>query len=96
MTRYMVRTKACVFSLSLAGMAFLCAPASAESLSDALAMAYQNNPTLEAQRAALRATDEGVTQAKAGYRPSISANGSIGKSESTGGMVSDGVKKTYS
>ena len=88
MTRYMVRTRACVFSLSLAGMAFLCAPASAESLTDALAMAYQNNPTLEAQRAALRATDEGVTQAKAGYRPSISANGSIGKSESTGGIQS--------
>jgi outer membrane protein len=46
----------------------------AETLESALAQAYRNNPTLNAQRAALRATDEGVPQALAGYRPRV--NGS--------------------
>ena len=43
----------------------------AETLESALAQAYRNNPTLNAQRAALRATDEGVPQALAGYRPRV-------------------------
>ena len=37
----------------------------------ALAQAYRNNPTLNAQRAALRATDETVPQALANYRPRV-------------------------
>ncbi len=45
--------------------------AGAETLESALAQAYRNNPTLNAQRAALRATDEGVPQAVAGYRPRV-------------------------
>src|SRR5579871_6082578 len=47
--------------------------AQAETLESALALAYRNNPTLNAQRANLRATDEGVPQALAGYRPKINA-----------------------
>lgn len=43
--------------------------AQAESLMEALIMAYQNNPTLQAQRASLRATDEAVPQAMSGWRP---------------------------
>jgi outer membrane protein len=58
--------------------------ASAETLADALASAYTNNPTLNAQRAALRATDEGVPQALAGYRPTISAAADAGISNSPG------------
>jgi outer membrane protein len=46
-------------------------PASAETLESALAQAYRNNPTLNAQRAALRATDESVPQALANYRPRV-------------------------
>jgi outer membrane protein len=45
--------------------------AGAETLDSALAQAYRNNPTLNAQRAALRATDEGVPQQLAGYRPRV-------------------------
>src|SRR5258707_3513900 len=45
--------------------------ARAETLESALAQAYRNNPTLNASRAALRATDEGVPQALAGYRPRV-------------------------
>ena len=40
--------------------------------------AYQNNPQLNAQRAAVRATDEGVPQALSGYRPKVSVNASAG------------------
>jgi outer membrane protein len=54
------------------------APASAENLTDALAAAYQTNPTLQAQRAQLRATDEGVPQALSGWRPTVQAQGTYG------------------
>jgi outer membrane protein len=49
-------------------------PVGAETLESALAQAYRNNPSLNAQRAALRATDEGVPQALAGYRPRITGS----------------------
>jgi len=54
--------------------------AQADTLEEALAAAYMGNPTLEASRAGLRARDEQVSQAKGGYRPSIEATGSIGRS----------------
>ena len=41
----------------------------AETLADAVALAYQSNPTLQTQRARLRALDEQYVQARAGYRP---------------------------
>ena len=43
----------------------------AETLADVLVRAYQGNPQLNAERARLRATDESVPQAMAGYRPQI-------------------------
>jgi outer membrane protein len=58
--------------------------ASAETLADALAAAYANNPTLNAERASLRATDEGVPQALSGYRPSLSASADAGITSSIG------------
>ena len=45
----------------------------ADTIFDAMAKAYENNPDLNAARAGLRATDEGVTIAKAGWRPQINA-----------------------
>lgn len=60
--------------LSVHGNAF------SETINGALVKAYQSNPTLNAQRAGLRATDENVARAKAGYRPSINAAASIGRS----------------
>lgn len=48
-------------------------PVSAETIFGAMAKAYQNNPDLNAVRAALRASDENVTIAKAGMRPQVSA-----------------------
>jgi outer membrane protein len=51
--------------------------ATADTLESALAQAYLNNPQLNAQRALVRATDEGVPQALAGYRPRVSATANI-------------------
>ena len=53
--------------------------AAAETIEQALARAYENNPQLNAQRAIVRQTDEGVPQALSGYRPTISANASVGR-----------------
>jgi len=64
----------------LAGTALLALPAASETLVDALAQTYASNPTLAAQRAALRAVDEQVPQARAGRRPTVSVNGSAGAS----------------
>ena len=41
-------------------------PALADTIEAALVRAYQNNPQLNAQRASVRATDEGVPQALSG------------------------------
>jgi outer membrane protein len=51
--------------------------ARAESLKQALTSAYMTNPGLDAQRASLRASDEDVPRAKAGYRPTISGSGDV-------------------
>jgi outer membrane protein len=44
-------------------------PVRADTMEAALLRAYRNNPQLNAQRASVRATDEAVPQALAGYRP---------------------------
>lgn len=56
------------------------APAAAQTMDAALARAYTGNPTLNAQRAAVRATNENVPQALSGYRPRITASADIGAS----------------
>jgi outer membrane protein len=53
--------------------------ARADTLESALVQAYQNNPALNSQRAAVRATDEGVPQALSGYRPRVSLNATGGE-----------------
>ncbi|WP_244287857.1 TolC family outer membrane protein [Labrenzia sp. 011] len=53
--------------------------AQAETIAESLALAYANNPTLNAARAQLRSVDEGVPQALAGWRPTITASGSAGR-----------------
>jgi len=57
-------------------------PASAETLADAIALAYQNNPTLQAQRATQRALDESYVQARSGWRPTVSLGGQLQWTES--------------
>jgi len=47
------------------------APAAGETLSDAVALAYETNPTLQAQRATQRSIDEEYVQARTGWRPTL-------------------------
>src|SRR5580700_1186160 len=51
--------------------------ARAETLADAIALAYQTNPTLLAQQAALRGVDETYVQARAGYGPTATLQASV-------------------
>ena len=54
------------------------APVLADTIEAALVRAYQNNPQLNAQRAAVRSTDENVPQALSGYRPKVALTASLG------------------
>src|SRR5215207_697579 len=53
-------------------------PVLADTIEAALVRAYQNNPQLNAQRAQVRITDEGVPQALSGYRPKVNVTASAG------------------
>jgi outer membrane protein len=59
------------FAALAASLALVAAPASATTLQDALAATYARNPTLDAQRAALRAIDEDAAIARANGRPQV-------------------------
>lgn len=48
-----------------------------ESLYEALALAYQNNPTLLAARAELAVVEEQLDQAQAGFKPTITAEADV-------------------
>jgi outer membrane protein len=64
--------------------------ARAESMAEALALAYTNNPTLNAARAQTRAVDENVPIAKSGMRPFIEGTAdvsSVWQETSTPGRV---------
>lgn len=65
-------------SLALAS-AFLCAPASAETISNALARAYGFSPDLNQQRAGVRSVDENMPNALSGYRPTVTVTSDIGR-----------------
>lgn len=65
----------------VASCAVLCAPiVHGQTLSEALVKTYQTNPDLAAERARLREIDEGVSQANAKWRPSVSLEGEYGLS----------------
>ncbi|MFT3731345.1 MAG: TolC family outer membrane protein [Hyphomicrobium sp.] len=64
---------------ALAVCSVFSAKASAETLIDALAAAYQYSPTLDAARAQQRARDEDIARANAGYRPDINASANVGR-----------------
>lgn len=65
------------FMAGLAAIAII-GPVSAETLQDAIQTAYLNNPQLEAQRRTSDIAQEQLAQAKAQWRPNVSASGSYG------------------
>lgn len=58
--------------LAPAGLPLGAPGAAAQTLPEAMAQSYANNPSLLAARAQLRSVDENVPQALAGWRPSVS------------------------
>ncbi|MDQ0836689.1 TolC family outer membrane protein [Sphingomonas faeni] len=58
-------------------LTYSAAPLQAETLREALVKAYNTNPTITAQRATLRATDENVPIARASGLPSANATGDL-------------------
>lgn len=66
--------------ICMAGTAMLlgAGAAHAQTLEQALSAAYTNNPTLLAERAEVRATDEGVPQAIGRWRPTVELVGTLG------------------
>jgi outer membrane protein len=72
-----------IIAVLLGGVA-LGAPAAATTLQDAFVQTYSTSPSLNAARAQLRGTDEGVSIAKANSRLQVS--GTAGLSQSTNGI----------
>jgi TolC family type I secretion outer membrane protein len=64
-------------------------PVSAQTLTEAFAYTYNNNPQLLGERARLRATDEQVPQALSGWRPTVNFTASGGHTR--GGFEQPGV-----
>jgi outer membrane protein len=60
------------------------AGASAQTLQETMALAYNTNPTLQAERARLRATDETYVQARSALYPTVSADASVTRQHSEG------------
>jgi outer membrane protein len=81
--------------LCAASLAALTPMAHAESLKQALTSAYMTSPTLDAQRATLRASDEEVPRAKAGYRPTITGTADVGVSHGNTKPSSSGDGETH-
>ena len=61
----------------------------AQSIEDAMAKAYINNPTLLSARAGLRSTDESVPQALANWRPTVEITSSVGAQAQRGNTNRD-------
>lgn len=65
-------------------------PAAAETLREAMALAYEGNPNLRAARAQLRAVDENVPIALSGWRPSLSVTGVASRNRNESEILSGG------
>ena len=72
--KFVTGAAAAVLLLACAGPV----PALADTIEAALVRAYQGNPQLNAQRAQVRSTDEGVPQALSGYRPKVNLTATAG------------------
>jgi outer membrane protein len=88
MVRTGVAWAVCAAAMAMAGLSL---PARAETLESALAQAYRNNPQLNAQRASLRAVDENVSQALAGYRPRVTGSADSGYQHYESNTLAGGV-----
>ena len=65
----------------------LAGTAAADTLRDALVSSYNTNPTLNAQREGLKATDAGVAIARAAGRPQISGTVGLNRDLTRSGVL---------
>ena len=93
-----MRTLFFVVAAAFAAASLPCAaPArAAESLDEAMISAYSNNPTLNAQRANLRATDEAVPQALSAFRPTMSGRAAENRNFNANGTTTGASSVTVS
>src|SRR5690606_32917076 len=70
------------------------APVRGETLIEAWVRAYETNPTIEAERAALRAADERVSQALSGWRPFVQGSADAGFAESDSNVATSTLNDT--
>lgn len=82
-----------VFAVSMVAVPTIAATQAyaADSITAALARAYENNSTLNAGRASLRATNEGVPLAKSGMRPRITSSLNLASSSDSSRGITNGV-----
>lgn len=77
----MLKRSRALASVALIALTTGATPVLAESLQEAISLAYRTNPTLLAQRANQRALDESIVQARAGLRPTINATAGVDYSQ---------------
>ena len=65
---------------AFSGLLLCAGPAGSQTLTEALAAAYMNNPELLAARAGVRATDEAVPTALASWRPTVTLSSGVDRS----------------
>ncbi|MCP4395618.1 MAG: TolC family outer membrane protein [Alphaproteobacteria bacterium] len=83
----LIQRKTCLTSaIALTTILALSVPskANAETLHEALVFTYANNPTIQASRSALKSTNEGIVQAKTGWKPTVTVNGQLSRTSSEG------------
>ncbi len=79
----------------MSGLVVAALPANAESLADAIALAFKSNPSLLRQRSTLRNADETYFRTRAGLGPSLTANLTVSASSATDLLHGGGPSPTF-
>jgi len=79
--------------IALLSLALLGGTASADTLREALVSTYANNPTITAQREALKSTDANVAIARAAGRPQVSGTVGVNRDITQAGVFNRGGSK---
>jgi len=80
-------------AIATAIVALASGTASADTLREALVSTYQANPTLTAQREALKATDAGVAIARSAGRPTVTGSVGVTRDLTRSGRFDNGLSK---
>ena len=79
-----------------ASLTVFCGVAGAETIGGALIKAYFSNPDINQQRAAVRASDENIPKATAGYRPTVTAEADAAVQQLDSNIPGVGPSSTFS